>query len=228
MGAMATFTSEAVIARTEWRLAMECRSLDRRALRPYTPSVPEENMTRQTTAVLALALSLAVIRPALAQVASEGGGAEKCMGGPAGSKCGGAGAAAGEHDLRVKFDKEDAKGEIMCKKGKLKDGKVVFAKCAHDKLDKYDKIAIRKKIISKEKFDALPAKKKAMVKKLAFYDSASKKLRDDLKEMGEDKRDDIEYKKLKGAQEKVDKEFDKSLAACAKEDAADFTCPSKD
>lgn len=184
-------------------------------------------MTRQMTAVLALALTLAVIRPALAQEAAEGAGAEKCMGGPAGSKCGAA-AAAGEHDLRVKFDKDDAKGEITCKKGKLRNGKVVFAKCAHDKLDKYDKIAIRKKIVTEEKYAALTAKKKAMVKKLAFYDSASKKIRDDLKEMGEDKKEDIEYKKLKGAKEKVDKEFDKSLAACAKEDAADFTCPSKD
>lgn len=190
-------------------------------------------MTRQMTVVLTLALSLAAARPALAQVAAEGGGAEKCMGGPDGSKCGGAAAAggasaAGEHDLRVKFDKDDAKGEIMCRKGKLVDGKVIFPKCAHDKLDKYDEIAIRKKIISKEKFSKLDAKKKMLAKKLAFYDSARKKILAELQELGEEKKDDIEYKKLKGAKEHIDKEFDKSLSACAKEDKAGFACPSKD
>lgn len=189
-------------------------------------------MTRHMTAVLALGLALVLSRPALALAASEGGGEEKCMGGPEGSKCGGGApggaAAAGEHDLRVKFDKEDAKGEIMCKKGKLVNGKMVFAKCAHDKLDKYDEIAFRKKIISKEKFSKLDARKKMLAKKLAFYDSARKKILAELKELGEDKKEEIEYKKLKGAKEKVDKEFDKSLAACEKEDKADFTCPSKD
>lgn len=185
-------------------------------------------MTRQSTAVLTLTLTLALalVRPAFAQVAAEDGGSEKCMGGPAGSKCGGA-VNADEHDLRVKFDKDDAKGEIMCKKGKLKDGKVVFPKCAHDKLDKYDEVAIRKKIISKEKFDKLDAKKKTLAKKLAFYDSARKKIIEELKELGENK-DGIEYKKLKGAQDKIDKEFDKSLSDCAKADKAGFTCPAKD
>ncbi len=189
-------------------------------------------MTRKMTAVLTLAFALALARPALAQEPPEGGGAEKCIGGPEGSKCGGGapgGAVApGEHDLRVKFDKDDAKGEIMCKKGKLRNGKVVFAKCAHDKLDKYEGVAFRKKIISKEKFSKLDARKKLLAKKLAFYDSARKKILAELKELGEDKRDDIEYKKLKGAQEKIDKEFDKSLSDCAKEDKADFACPSKD
>lgn len=184
-------------------------------------------MNRHTTAVLTLAFALALVRPALAQVAAEGAAAEKCMGGPDGSKCG-AGGAAGEHDLRVKFDKDDAKGEIMCRKGKLVDGKVIFPKCAHDKLDKYDEIAIRKKIISKEKFSKLDAKKKMLAKKLAFYDSARKKILAELKELGEEKKDDIEYKKLKGAKEQIDKEFDKSLSACAKEDKAGFACPSKD
>lgn len=182
-------------------------------------------MTRQLTAVFALALVLVVSRTAPAQTPAEGG-TEKCMGGADGSKCGGG--APVEHDVRVKFDKEDAKGEFMCKKGKLVNGKVVFSKCAHDKLDKYDEIAFRKKIVSKDHFNKLDAKRKALVKKLAFYDSARKKILVQLKELGEAKKEDIEYKKLKGAQEKVDKEFDKSLADCAKEDKAAFSCPSKD
>lgn len=186
-------------------------------------------MTRQTTAVLTLALSLVLTRPALAQVGEKDPNkGQKCAGGAV--KCGDRteGAEAhGEFDLRVKFDEEDAKGEIMCKKGKLANGKVIFPKCAHDKLDKYEDVAIRKKIVSKEKFSKLDAKKKELVKNLAFYDSASKKLRDELKAMGENK-DDIEYKKLKGAKAKVDKKFDSFLGACAKSGDADISCPSKD
>lgn len=185
-------------------------------------------MTRQTTAVLALALSLALIRPALAQVgAKDPDKAHKCAGGAV--KCGdmAGGAEAEEFDLRVKFDEEDAKGEIMCKKGKLANGKVVFPKCAHDKLDKYEDVAIRKKIVSKEKFAKLDAKKKDLVKSLAFYDSASKKLRDDLKALA-GKSDDIEYKKLKGAKAKVDQKFAVFLGACAKSGDAEIACPSKD
>lgn len=186
-------------------------------------------MTRQTTAVLTLALSLVLIRPALAQQGAKNPNkAQKCAGGAV--KCGdrAEGAEAGvEYDLRVKFDEEDAKGEIMCKKGKLANGKVIYPKCVHDKLDKYEDVAIRKRIVSKEKFSRLDAKKKELVKSLAFYDSASKKLRDELKAMGENK-DDIEYKKLKGAKAKVDKKFDDFLGACAKAGDADIACPAKD
>lgn len=169
-------------------------------------------MTRQLTAVLTFVFALALVRPAAAQVTAAEGAT-----------------AADEHEVRVKFDAQDAKGEIKCKKGKLRNGKVVFRKCAHDKLDKYEDVAVRKKIVaSKEKYATLSAKKKMMVKKVAFYDSASKKIRDDLKELGEAKKDDIEYKKLQGAKEKVDKNFEKSLADCAKEADAEITCPSKD
>lgn len=186
-------------------------------------------MTRQMKAALALALVL--IRPGLAQKPKEAGSAEKCIGGPPGSKCGGtaAGASDGkEHDLRVKLDKEDAKGEFMCKKGKLKNDKMEYEKCAHGKLDKYDAIAIKKKIISKEKYDKLDDKKRQMIKKLAFYDSAHKELKKELAEMGEDKKENIEYKKSEGALKMVDKQFDKSLAECSKEDKADVACPTKD
>lgn len=190
-------------------------------------------MTRQLTAVFgfALGLALALNAPALAQETKDAGGADKCMGGASGDKCGGApaGANAGaELDLRVVFDKESAKGEVKCKKGKLKDGKVEFEKCLQDKLDKYEDVAVLKKIVSKEKLSKLDAKKKRLAKKLAFYHSACNELKSKLAEMGEAKKDDIEYKKAEGALKKIDKEFDKSLAECAKEDKADFTCPSKD
>jgi len=146
-------------------------------------------------AVLGIALALVLSRPGLAQEANS----DKCMGGPPGSKCGGAAAGANdkEHDLRVK-------------------------------LDKYDAIAIKKKIVSEEKFDTLDAKKKEMIKKLAFYDSARKELKKRLAELGEEKKEHIEYKKAEGALKMVDKEFDKSLAECAKEDKAEFACPAKD
>lgn len=188
-------------------------------------------MTRQITVVfgfgLGLALALAMNGPAFAQVAKDPDGADKCVGGAPGSKCGGANAAE-ELDLRVQFDKESAKGEIKCKKGKLVGGKVKFEKCVQDKLDKYEDIAVLKKIVSKEKLAKLDAKKKTLAKKLAFYHSACKELKSKLAEMGEAKKEDIEYKKAEGALKKIDKEFDKSLAECAKEDKADFTCPSKD
>ncbi|MBI2386323.1 MAG: hypothetical protein HYV14_09960 [Elusimicrobia bacterium] len=186
-------------------------------------------MTRQFTVVLGLgfALAAALGGPALAQQPKEAGASEKCLGGASGDKCGGA-AAAQEHDLRVVFDKEGAKGEIKCKKGKLKDGKVEFEKCLQDKLDKYEDVAVLKKIVAKEQLAKLPAKKKRLAKKLAFYDSARKELKGKLAEMGEAKKEDIEYKKAEGALEKIDKEFDKSLAECAKEDKADFACPTKD
>lgn len=169
-------------------------------------------MTRRITAALGLGLALALNLTALAQNPKEAGGAN----------------AVEELDLRVQFDKESAKGEIKCKNGKLKDGKVEFEKCLQDKLDKYDDIAVLKKIISKEKLAKLDAKKKRLAKKLAFFHSARKELKGKLAEMGEAKKDDIEYKKAEGALKKIDKEFDKSLAECAKEDKADFACPSKD
>jgi hypothetical protein len=180
-------------------------------------------MNPRFNAFFALALVLVLARPALA-------GDEKCIGGAPGSKCGGPAAEAGpdEHDIRVKVDKEDAKGEFMCKQGKLVGDKVEYAKCAHGKLDKYDAVAIKKKIIAKEKYDKLDEKKRALVKKLAFYDSARKELKKELAELGEEKKEHIEYKKKKGALKMVDKQFDKSLGECAKEDKADFACPAKD
>lgn len=188
-------------------------------------------MTRQMTVVfgfgLGLALALAMNGPAFAQVAKDSDGADKCAGGAAGVKCGAAHAAQ-DLDLRVQFDKEGAKGEIKCKKGKLAEGKVKFETCVQDKLDKYEDVAVLKKIVSKEKLAKFDAKKKKLAKKLAFLHSATKELKSKLAEMGEAKKDDIEYKKAEGALKKIDKEFDKSLAECAKEDKADFSCPSKD
>ncbi|MCM2305449.1 MAG: hypothetical protein NDJ72_12145 [Elusimicrobia bacterium] len=191
-------------------------------------------MTRQLTAVfgfgLGLGLALALSGPAFAQVATEPAGAEKCMGGGDGAKCGGAAGANAEQelDLRVQFDKDSAKGEIKCKKGKLLKGKVKFEKCVQDKLDGYDEVVIKKKIIEKDKYAKLEPRKKKLAKKLAFYHSACKELKNKLEEMGENKKDDIEYKKTEGALNKIDKEFDKSLAECAKEDKAEFNCPAKD
>lgn len=185
-------------------------------------------MTPQTKAVLGLALALALGRPAFAAEAKNAGG-DKCMGGGEGSKCGASATDAQELDLRVQFDKESAKGEIKCKQGKLKDGKVEFEKCLQDKLDSYEDIAVEKKIVaSKEKLSKLDKKKKTLAKKLAFYESAIKELKSQLKEMGEAKKGDIEYKKKEGALKKVDKEFDKSLSECAKEDKEVFKCPTKD
>ena len=186
-------------------------------------------MTKQTKGALALALALAFSGPALAQDDKNAGGGDKCMGGASGEKCGGGAAGKDELDVRVQFDKEGAKGEIKCKKGKLKGGKVEFEKCLQDKLDKYEDVAVEKKIVaSKEKLSKLDMKKKTLAKKLAFYESAVKELKSQLKEMGEAKKDDIEYKKKEGALKKIDKEFEKSLSECAKEDKDVFKCPVKD
>ena len=179
-------------------------------------------MTRNTKILVAFALTLFLSGPASAQDA-EAGGAEKCAGGGPGAKCGGG---ADVYELRVQFDKEDAKGEIKCKKGTLKGKKVVYAKCAHDKLDAYGEVALRKKIIKKE-LAQLDEKKRKLAKKLAFYDSARKELKAKLAAM-KDAKDDMEYKKAEGALESVDKEFDKCLAECSKQDAAEFSCPAKD
>jgi len=169
--------------------------------------------------VLVLGFALFLGRPALAQD-------EKCVGGPPGSKCGPASDTA--LDLRVKFDKETVKGEVKCTKGKLKDGSVEYLKCMHHKLDMYDSVAIKKKIIaSKEKYDSLDNKKKKLAKKLALYDSAHKELKKELSDLGEDKSGEIEYKKKVGALKKIDQEFDKALSDCGKEDTAVFTCPVK-
>ena len=186
-------------------------------------------MTRQMKAVLGLGLALALSRPGQAQTPKASDSAEKCAGGAPGSKCGGSATAEDSAlDMRVQFDKEKAKGEIKCVKGKLKDGKVEYEKCLQDKLDKYDTVAIEKKIISKEKLDSVDAKKKRLAKKLAFYDSARRELKKKLADLGEAKKEEIEYKKSAGALKKIDKEFDKSLDECGKEDTAVFTCPAKD
>lgn len=177
-------------------------------------------MTRQMKVVLGLGLALVLISPVSAQQPKDGG--DKCAGGGEGAKCG------ESFDLRVVFDKKDAKGEIKCMKGKLKDGIVEYEKCLQDKLDKYEDIAVLKKIVTKEKLSKLDAKKKRLAKKLAFYDSACKELKKEIAELGETKKNEIEYKKAAGALKKIDKEFDKSLAECAKEDKAVFSCPTKD
>ena len=188
-------------------------------------------MTRRLIAVFGLGLAFALSGHAFAAEPAAADSAEKCMGGAPGAKCGAGPAEANSSaeaalDVRVQFDKEDARGEIKCKKGKLKNGKVVYAKCAHDKLDKYGDVAVRKKIL-KKKLAEITEKKRKLAKKLAFYDSAHKALKQKLAEMA-DKKEDMEHKKAEGALKSVDKEFDKSIAACAKEDTADFACPKKD
>lgn len=184
-------------------------------------------MTRQMKIVIGLGLVTLLCRPASAQHAGHEAAAaeaeEKCVGGAAGSKCGDA-----AHDLRVAFDKESAKGEIKCVKGTLKNGKIKYAKCRHHKLDKYDQVAIEKKIIQAAKYPALPEKKKTLAKKLAFLDSAEKALKAKLVEIGESAKEGVEYKKAEGALKKIGSEFDESLAECAKEDAAVFACPKRD
>lgn len=210
---------------------MEQQGLDTNPYPLYTAFAAEEIMTRQMKAVLGIGLALVLSRPGLAQEPPDAGGASKCVGGAPGSKCGGGagGANAGsEYDLRVQFDKESVKGEIKCLKGKLKDGAVEYEKCLQDKLDKYEDIAVLKKIVSKEELSKLDAKKKRLAKKLAFYDSARIELKKKLADLGEAKKDDIEYKKSTGALKKIDKEFDKCLDECGKEDKAVFTCPTKD
>lgn len=180
-------------------------------------------MNRQIKGVLGLSLAVFLAAPVLAQ--------QKQGGGPDGGKSGASAAGADdkELDMRVQFDKETAKGEVKCSQGKLKDRAVEYGKCAQDKLDKYDGVAIEKKIIaSKEKYDALEAKKKKLANKLAFYDSAHKQLKKDIEELGEAKKEEIAYKKKVGALKKIDKEFDKSISECGKEDKAVFACPTKE
>jgi hypothetical protein len=176
-------------------------------------------MKRTALGLVALALVITSAGPGLAQDSEAG--TEKCVGGGPGAKCGGAAL-----DLRVQFDKEDAKGEFKCKKGVLKGKKVLYKKCVHDKMDGYGEIAHKKKII-KKKPGELDEKKRKLAKKLAFFDSARKELKAKMESL-KDKPEDIEYKKAEGALEKVDKEFDKSLKECSKQDAAEFTCPTKD
>ena len=193
-----------------------------------------------TTALFGLGFALVLCPFAHSQVASD---ASKCMGGGPDSKCGPAdsssdsssgssssapaasSSSAAEHDIRVVFDKDDEKGEIKCKKGKLRAGKIKYQQCTKDKFDKYGDVAVKKNIIAKMKFDEANRRKKTLAKKLAFYDSAHKALKEKLVDMGDAKKEEIEYKKAAGALEMVDKEFDKSLVDCAKD--ADFTCPTK-
>ena len=170
-------------------------------------------MTRQMKVVLGLGLALALTRPGFAQDKAAEAVKDKD---------------AQSLDIRVQFDKESAKGEITCKEGAIKGGSVEYKKCPHDKLDNYKEMAIQKKIISKEKYGQVEAKKQRLAKKLALYDSARKELKKELTDLGEAKKGEIEYKKKEGALKKIDKDFDKQLADCAKEDKEVFTCPAKD
>jgi hypothetical protein len=155
--------------------------------------------------VLGIGLAAAVSAPAFAQPIPKGDPSEASKG-----------ADAKDYDLRVKFDEESAKGEIMCKGGKLKGDSVEFERCAKDKVAKYDEVAIKKKIVaSKEEFEKLAPKEKELAKKLAFFDSAKEKVEGRMKELGDAKKDDIEYKKLKGALKKIKKDL-KSAAAESK------------
>lgn len=122
-----------------------------------------------------------------------------------------------KYDVRVQFDKETAKGEILCKQGKVEGDAVEYEKCAKDKLDRYDEVAVKKGLVeSKADYDKLDEKGKTMAKKLAFLDSAKQELEKSIKELGEAKKDDIDYKKLKGALKKVIRELKREAKACKK------------
>jgi hypothetical protein len=129
-------------------------------------------------------------------------------------------------DLRVKFDEETAKGEITCKNGKYENKEVVYEKCVQDKLDNYEEIAYLKKIVAKEKASKLTEKQKALAKKLAFLDSAARKLKKNIEEAKKKSATDMEIKKHVGALNKINKSFSKELDACYKEDQSVFQCPA--
>jgi hypothetical protein len=172
-------------------------------------------MIERAKIIVGLGLAGLLAAPLAAQVTQEAGKATQGGTAKEAEKPGGAASAAEgkENDIRIKFDEDSAKGEILCKEGKVKGDAVEYKKCAKDKFDAYDEIAIKKKIVaSKAEYEKLSKKDQNLAKKLAFYDSAEEAVKGKMR-AAKAAKDAQEYKKLKGAERKIEK----NLARAAKE-----------
>lgn len=170
-------------------------------------------------AIYAATLVFALCLPSFSQEAAPG--SSKCPGGGEGAKCGPVPVT--DDRVRVVFDQETAKGEITCSKGIRKAGKLKFSKCSHKNTDKYGDLAVLKGIVTKEKYDALAAKKKKLAMKLAFYDSARRALALMIKGNA---AGSVERLRADAALDKVESEFDEALGECAKTNG-ELVCPVK-
>lgn len=195
-------------------------------------------MNRRMELLLGLALAALMARPALAQDDQKSPDAEStpAEGGRAaaantasdpGAKAAAAGAAsaAKKYDIRLQFDKDSAKGEILCKGGKEKDGGIEYDQCSKDKLNNYDSIAVEKGIVgSKEAYGQLPPEQQDAAKKVAFFDSARAEAKAEMDKAAGNAADPAEYKKYKGVYRRMNKEYRHSLNKCRKYAGA-LKCP---
>ena len=175
-------------------------------------------------------LALDSATPAAAPTPPSGGDAAPA-GTPSASAANGAArnaaADAKKYDIHVQFDKDSAKGAILCKGGKEEGGGIEYDKCSKDKLDNYGEVAVSKGVVpSKEAYGKLPPEAQDSAKKVAFYDSAREEVKSRMSEVLKSKAEDsIEYKKYKGMLRRINKEYRHALNKCQKY-ADSLKCPA--
>ena len=109
-------------------------------------------MNGRSKLLLGFGLAALLARPALAQddrkpatsptPPSAGGGDATPPSAPSPKSAAKAGAAAeaAKYDAHIQFDKDSAKGEILCKGGKEEGGAIEYDRCAKDKMERYDEV----------------------------------------------------------------------------------------
>lgn len=180
-------------------------------------------MNRRTDILLGLGFAAILALPALAQRTAKPGETSPA---PEAAPAPGAAAQGGKtYDVRVVFDEDSAKGEILCKQGQAKGGSIEYEKCAKDKLDKYGDVAVKKGIVaSKEAYEKLSPKQQEAAKKAAFFDSALDKLKAKIADEAQDKKEEsFAAKQYKGMLRQVSKDYKKAVAQCKM--AGDLKCP---
>jgi hypothetical protein len=196
-------------------------------------------MNRRSRLLLGLGFAALLAHPALAQdnptpppatnPPSAGGGNAPTPGSTPGARSAAkdAAAEARKYDAHIQFDKDSAKGEILCKGGKEEGGGIEYERCAKDKLEKYDEIAVKKGVVaSKGKYDTLTPEQKDSAKKVAFYDSAREEVKQKMNEVLQSKKEDsIEYKKYRGMLRQINKEYRHALSKCQRY-ADSMKCPA--
>lgn len=192
--------------------------------------------TPRIAALLSLPFAMILAVSAAAQGPGSGGGAK----GDYSSKDsapGGAGEAAGEGEaggakelifpFKEAGESGEIKSELKCMGGKPgPDDSVSYDKCGHRSTDGFDEVAVKIKMLSKNKLRSMDKKKLRRAKELAALKAAKKHLKKELG--GLKKKKDASKKqllgKLEGAARKVDSDLSRAVSRCKEKDASDMDC----
>ncbi len=180
--------------------------------------------TPRIAALLALPLASMLAVCVHAQGPGKGGGVK----GDYSSKDAEAG---GDKDLTFPFkeagESGEIKSELKCMGGKPgPDDSVSYDKCGHRSMDGFDEVAVKIKMLSKNKVLGMDKKKLRRAKELAALRAAKKHLKKELG--GLKKKKDISKKqllgKLEGASRKIEADLSRAVSRCKEKDSSDMDC----